>query len=856
MYSMSSGTFLSFHHKSLPRPIPPLSTADSSTREHDSKSSIRGRKRRVGVVGVGGDSGQAPALRCRPRWAITANVARILDESLSKQAYDSLNDSTKITSEGAMRVVEDGTFLNILEWIFLAIPESDDLDGNAPPHTFARLAPDLIMFIASDNTTVSQAARTAFERVTGMTPSEADVFLTQTSLDIHTAENGMILSSGSYFPTETSLLRQARSAVATVCGSRKDSDEIFFKDRSSPYFVRDLLQLFTCTAALAVFLNPSTSSPPPAKLSHLVRCVLEWTVSLSNSRSFDLSLDEALHLLDVIHQIVLRLFPFVDAPTKIALSSVFPGLPKAFAKMNPELSFQSLVRKGKVFLSEGLSTDPQISQNLLAFFEAVGDETVGTACRSLQTNLLSSDTPNTSNKSTELEIDNTARSEQVAETDVMWHLVRLMDDTSSSSKLESLLPLGTSLLWDAEKIRSSQASPDLFLPEQLSQVSRLDSPVIASNALNALSHSLYTFPTHFQSSSAHPIISAVVDTLSSLPKLSIQVFCFDFKLNSFGKSERVAKAAMNCATSLIKSGALDPHVIAPLLEPFVSADDSSLVTKAVDTLRLLAQKTHFTQNTIELRSRVSRLVEILADVWLCEVVNIAKSDRSISAMNSEWRKLVVPDQYDKLIEACQQRLVTPLSSLLKPLARNECDEVGILSSHHTLPASKMIRFVELSLRITVSTIREMHPLAHHLSVSRDIGWRCHALLVRLRMTGLTDAYRTVIDTLQHILKSDVTETSLEQLVAFNAESVIDGIDKKPEDGWMLITGLSDWSRKDETFVNGGAEWRRLAEKVKEEGIEDELPLTFAIRSEGLITWLDWNCLSKSRFQQRGIGFGF
>ncbi|KAK2944562.1 hypothetical protein BLNAU_20516 [Blattamonas nauphoetae] len=123
------------------------------------------------------------------------------------------------------------------------------------------------------------------------------------------------------------------------------------------------------------------------------------------------------------------------------------------------------------------------------------------------------------------------------------------------------------------------------------------------------------------------------------------------------------------------------------------------------------------------------------------------------------------------------------------------------------------------------------------------------------MTGLTDAYRTVVDTLQHNLNSDATETSLDQLVAFNAESVIDGIDKKPEDGWMLITGLSDWSRKDDRFVNGGAVWRRLAEKVKEEGIEDELPLTFAIRSEGLITWLGWNCLATSRFEQRGIGFG-
>ncbi|KAK2948786.1 hypothetical protein BLNAU_16321 [Blattamonas nauphoetae] len=46
MCTMSSGTVLSFHHKSLPHPIPPLSTADSSTREHDSKSSIRRRIRR------------------------------------------------------------------------------------------------------------------------------------------------------------------------------------------------------------------------------------------------------------------------------------------------------------------------------------------------------------------------------------------------------------------------------------------------------------------------------------------------------------------------------------------------------------------------------------------------------------------------------------------------------------------------------------------------------------------------------------------------------------------------------------------------------------------------------------------
>ncbi|KAK2944564.1 hypothetical protein BLNAU_20518 [Blattamonas nauphoetae] len=193
-----------------------------------------------------------------------------------------------------------------------------------------------------------------------------------------------------------------------------------------------------------------------------------------------------------------------------------------------------------------------------------------------------------------------------------------------------------------------------------------------------------------------------------------QVFCFAFTLNSFGKSEQVAKAAMNCTTSLINSGALDPHAIAPLLAPFVSADDSSLVTKAVDTLRLLEQKTHFTQNTIELSSRVSHHDENLADDWFCEVVNIAKSDRT-----------------------CQQRLATLLSSLLKPVERNECDDVGILSSLHSLPASKMLRFVELSLRITVSTIREMHHLAHPLSVSRDIVWRCHALLVGLRMTGLT-----------------------------------------------------------------------------------------------------------------------
>ncbi|KAK2949919.1 hypothetical protein BLNAU_15148 [Blattamonas nauphoetae] len=782
------------------------------------------------------------------------NIANILDQSLSEQAYGSLDDRKRINEEGAIRILEEGPFFNILEWIYLAIPESDDLEMNAPSHTFARLAPNLIMFIASDNTTVSQAARTAFERVTGMTSSEADVFLNQTSLDNHSAENGMSLSSGSNIPTETSLLKQARAAVATVCGSRRGSNLIFHQNRSSPYYVRDLLQLYTCTAALAVFLNPSASSPPPAKLSHLVRCVLEWTVSLSDDRSFDLSLSEAHHLLGFIQELALNLFQFVDAPTKIALSSVFPGLPEAFKKMKPEFKFQSLVRIGRVLLSEGLSTHPQISQNLLKFFQAVGDETVKTACHSLQTNHLSSDAPNTSNQTAEMESDNSGRSEEVTETDLMCHLVRLMDVTSNSSQLESLLPLGTYLLWDVEKIRSFQASPDSFLPELLSQVSRLDSPVIASNALNAISHSLDTFPTHFQSSSAQPIISAVVDTLSTLPKLSTQVFCFAVTLNSFGKSERVAKAAMNCATSLINEGALDPHVIAPLLVPFVSADDPSFVKKAVDTFRFLKRKTHFARNTIEISAHVNHLVEIMADVWLCDVVNFAKSDLNRNQFSSAWRQLVVADQCDSTIATRLQRLLIILSSLLKPVERKECDEVGILSSLHSLPASKRIRFVELSLKITVSTIREMHNLTHHLSVSRDIVWRCHTLLVRLGMTDLTDAYRTVIDALQHILKSEETETSLEQLVAFYAERLVDGIDKNPKDSWMLISRLSDWSQNHNTFVNGGTVWRRMVEKVKEEGIEDQLPLTFTIRSEGLITWLGWNCLSKSRFQQPGIGF--
>ncbi|KAK2946138.1 hypothetical protein BLNAU_18930 [Blattamonas nauphoetae] len=443
------------------------------------------------------------------------NIANILDQSLSEQAYDSLDDPKRVKKKGAIRILEKGPFFNILEWIDLAIPESDDLDGNAPPHTFARLAPDLIMFMISNNTTVSQAARTAFERVTGMTSSEADVFLNQTSLDIHSAENGMSLPCGRHIPTETSLLKQARAAVATVCGHRKDSDEIFFKNRSSPYYLRDLLQLYTCTAALAVFLNPSASSPPPAKLIHLVRCVLEWTVSLSDDRSFILSLSEAHHLLDFIQELALNLFQFVDTPTKILLSSVFPGLPEVFEKMTPEFTFRSLVRIGNVLLSEGQSTDPQILQNLLKFFQAVGDETVKTACHSLTTNHLSSDEPST-NPSAEMTIDNSARSEKVTETDLMCHLVRLMDDTASSSQLESLLPLGTYLLWDAEKIHSFTTSPDSFLPELLSQVSRLDSPFLASNALNALTHALDTFPTQFQSSSAPPIVSAVVDTLSQL----------------------------------------------------------------------------------------------------------------------------------------------------------------------------------------------------------------------------------------------------------------------------------------------------------------------------------------------------
>ncbi|KAK2946135.1 hypothetical protein BLNAU_18927 [Blattamonas nauphoetae] len=298
---------------------------------------------------------------------------------------------------------------------------------------------------------------------------------------------------------------------------------------------------------------------------------------------------------------------------------------------------------------------------------------------------------------------------------------------------------------------------------------------------------------------------------------------------------------MNCAMSLINSGALDPHVIAPLLVPFVSAYDLSLATKAVDTFRLLEKRTHFTQNKIELSSRVSRLVEILADAWLCEVVNFAKSGLKLDEFSSEWRKQITPDQCDSTIATRLQRLLSLLSSLLEPVERKECDEVGILSSLHSLSASTKIRFVELSLKITVSTISEKDHLIQHLSVSRDIVWRCHTLLVRLGMTNLIDAYRTVIHTLKHLIKSDASETSLEQLVAFYAERLVDGIDKNPKESWMLISRLSDWSQHHNTFVNGGAVWRRMVEKVKEEGIEDQLPLTFTIRSKELMTWLGWNC---------------
>ncbi|KAK2946144.1 hypothetical protein BLNAU_18936 [Blattamonas nauphoetae] len=785
------------------------------------------------------------------------HVVSELYDCLNKPFEDYLGDRTTTTEEGAIRILEKGTFSNILEWIYLAIPESDDLDTNAPSHSFGCLAPDLILFMISNNTILSQAARTAFERVTGMTPSEADVFLTQTSLDIHTAENGMSLSTHSLIPTETSLLKQASTALSILHGSRKGENEIFHQNRSSPNFLRDFVKLYTCTTALAIFLNPSASSPPPAKLSHLVRCVVEPDILLRSLQDYNLTLTEAEHLLEVIPQLTLKLFTFVDAPTKIVLPSMFLSMKSHFFWiMRPKFSFESLLRIGNVLLSEGPSTHPQISQNLLEFFREVGDETVEMACRSLSTNHLSSDAPNTSNQTAEMTIDDSVRSEEVTETDLMCHLVRLMNDTSSSSQLESLLPLGTYLLWDAEKIHSFTTSPDSFLPELLSQVSRLDSPVLASNALNALTHSLDTFPTQFQSTCTQQIVSAVVDTLSTLPKLSTQVFCFAVTLNSFGKSERVAKAAMNCATSLIHEGALDPHVIAPLLVPFISADNPSLVSKAIDTFSFLKLKTHFTQTKIEMNSYLSRLVEILADVWLESVVNFAKSDLNLDEFSSEWRKQITPDQFDLLIVTRHQRLLSILSSLLKPVERKECDEVGILSSLHSLSASTMIRFVELSLRTTVSTIREMCHLAQRLSVSRDIVWRCHTLLVRLGMTDLTDAYRTVIHTLQHLVKSDATETSLEQLVAFYAERIIDGIDKNPKESWMLISDLSDWSQNHNTFVNGGVVWRRMVEKVKEEGIGDQLPLTFTIRSEGLITWLGWNCLSKNRFQQHGNGFGF
>ncbi|KAK2944558.1 hypothetical protein BLNAU_20512 [Blattamonas nauphoetae] len=766
-------------------------------------------------------------------------------DCLDKHIEADLGDDKKHIKGGTKRVVEEGTFFNILEWIFLAIPESDDLDGNAPPHTFARLAPDLIMFIASDNTTVSQAARTAFERVIGMTPSEADVFLTQTSLDIHTAENGMILSSGSHIPTETSLLRQARSAVATVCGSRKDSDEIFSKGMSSPRFYRDLLQLYTCTAALAVFLSPSASSPPPAKLSHLVRCVLEFGALSCCYRGYELTLYEAEHILEVIQQIDLRLFPFVDVPTKIALSSVFPGLPKAFATMKPDFSFQSLVRIGKVLLSEGLSTDPRISRNLLAFFDTAGDETVKTACRSLLTNHLAKATSTTTKQSPELGTDNTVRSEEVAETDVMCHLVRLMDGTSSSSKQEFLLPLGTYLLWDVEKIRSFQASPDPFLPELLSQVSRLDSPVIASNALNALSHSLNTFPTHFQSTSTKQIVSAVVDTLSSLQKSSTQVFCFAFTLNSFGKSKRVAKAAMNCAWSLINSGAPDRHLIAPLLEPFVSADDSSLVTRAVDTVRLLMQKTHFSQNRIQLNSRVGPLVEILADVWLFEVVNIAKSDQSLCLIDAEWRRHIVPDQCGSLIEACHRRLLTILSTLLKPRERNECGEVGIIASLPSLPVQTIIKLTVMALNDTVYNLTPYSGLTQRFPLSRDIIWRGHTLLVRLGTTSFVD-YCHVIDTLRNIFTFKQKPPSLEPLIDFYAERILDAIDKVPKERWQFLSVLSRWTRSKDRFLLGDASWRRLVEKVKEEGIEDQLPLNFKDVREGFPRYLGLNCPPQSQ----------
>ncbi|KAK2958026.1 hypothetical protein BLNAU_6952 [Blattamonas nauphoetae] len=776
-----------------------------------------------------------------------SNVASILDESLSNQAYDSLYDRTEITEEGVVKVSEEGRFINILDWVDLTIPETDDLDGNAPPHAFARLAPDLIMFIANDNTTVSQAARTAFERVTAMTPSEADVFLTQTSLDIHTAENGMTIFNESHIPTETSLLKQARAAVATVCVSRTDSDEIFFKDRSSPYYVRDLLQLYTCTAALAIFLNPSASSPPPAKLNRLVRAILEFGAPTRRTRDYDLTLYEAEHLLEVIQQIVLHLFTFVDTPTKITLSSVFPWLPDVFGKMNPEFLFHDLVRIGKVLLSEGLSTDPRISRNLLAFFDAAGDETVKTACRSLLTNHLETATSNTSNQSTEMEIDNSARSEELTETDLMCYLIRMMDDKSNSSQLKSLLPLGTYLLWDAEKLRSFQASPDLFLPELLSQVSQLNSPIIASNALNALSHSLDTFPTHFQSTSAQQIVSAVVDTLSSLPKLSTQVFCYAFTLNSFGKYERVAKAAMNCAMSLINSGALDPHVIVPLLEPYVAVNDSSSVMKTVETFRCLEQKTHFTQNKIDLNSHLSHLIEILADVWLCETVNIAKSNGSIFKKSLEWRRLIVPDQCDKLIEACQQRLVTILSSLLKPHERNESIEVGIIASLHSQPTLKIIRFVDMAIKHAVDALTEMPNFSQSVALSRDVVWRCHTLLIRLGVINSVNSYSSLFSNFEAILKSRRTQTSLEPLVGFYAERVLDAIDKVPKERWQFLAALSAWTQSEEPLKMGDTCWRRLVEKVKEEGIEDQLPLNFEDLNEGFAKYLGLNCSTQSQY---------
>ncbi|KAK2939920.1 hypothetical protein BLNAU_25165 [Blattamonas nauphoetae] len=164
-----------------------------------------------------------------------------------------------------------------------------------------------------------------------------------------------------------------------------------------------------------------------------------------------------------------------------------------------------------------------------------------------------------------MEIDDSSRSEDVTETDLMCHLVRLMDESSNSRQLESILPLGTFLLWDAEKLRSFRASPDLFLSDLLSLVSRLDSPVLASNALNALSHSLDTFPTHFQPTSARQMVSVVVDTLSSLPKLSIRVFCFAFSFITADDSSLVANAVTHFVSWSGKPISLPTGLISTLI---------------------------------------------------------------------------------------------------------------------------------------------------------------------------------------------------------------------------------------------------------------------------------------------------